>query len=198
MSGPFVVPKYSKAQCAKLFGPKADGNAAQKLFRENPALYREVRDSAEQHGLIGAPPRSASPVVRMVQDAQAKLDAAANRTLTVEEARACALFSADACREMFTRSGQAGASNNVAALKKSDPEKYRLAKISAIVNGVLPPQPYPAPIAAPVEPPKDTRITISDSLADDLHVARGTKVNADELHEFIAVASETKQAKESA
>lgn len=124
--------QFSEKTVKTYFGRDSSAAASQ-LKRENPSLYAAIRQQAQRDGLVG-------PATIAVGLAAAVLDYNERHKqpeLTVEELRARAAFSQADCESYLKRSGQAtGFADNLASLKRDNPEKFRLLKIAARSYGL--------------------------------------------------------------
>lgn len=191
----FPPRQHSKADVERVFGKNADGNLATRLYRENRAYYESLRQQAVADGLQQER-GVASPVARMVLNHQAEVESEQNRVYGDEELRARAQFSPERCKELLNRTGNEGNADNLSNLKANDPTAYRAFKVAAYSYGLT--ATAPAPEVAPKQPELDTRVAISDSLADTFNLPRGTRVPGEHLSRLIELQSQINGAKEAA
>jgi hypothetical protein len=110
MFDPFAKPKYSKAECEKLFGKgKGVGAVAQKTMMENPALYAAVKESAVAHGMLAAK--------------EVYVPKPDPKILTAEEIRLRAKYTREEVVKIF-KSGDTGSKENAATLFATDRPRY--------------------------------------------------------------------------
>jgi hypothetical protein len=149
--------KYTREELTSFF--KGSAAVAQRLKKENPAKYQELRRSAEQMGIVG-PSLIGTPAPNTPYRQPAK-------TYTPEELKLRGEFTETYCRELFA-SGDAKAARE---LHETNREGYENAKDAAISFGILParttPRPQPAPVAAP-----EPLHRISPELADESGLPR--------------------------
>ena len=181
---PFQSHKFSRERVGMLFGPKANGALAQQTFRENRALYDEVRAEAVSYGLISGE----KPINPW---------AVPEKTYSPEEIRVRAAYTKEECRAVFNRkAGEVGNSNPTASdLQKNNPEKYAAMKLAAQSYELLPAA--PAVVVSHRQKKvieSDGRFVISDELADAAHLDRGVRITADEFVTIVKAVADAKQA----
>jgi hypothetical protein len=192
---PFTRPKFTREQVLEVFGPgKGTGAVANRLFKENPALYQEIKQSAiTEHGLL-APPR-ANPW-------WGKNGEPKQRVYSDEEIAARAQFTEAECREMYGRSGSDGNKNNVSALAKDNPARLAILRAAAVSYGILPETPNtvvrPVPKPAQHEPEDDGLVAIGEDLARRGNLPAGLRVNQDKLNTIVKAVADVEIARREA
>jgi hypothetical protein len=183
-------PHHSKKELDALFkGPLV---VLQRLFKENPSRYRELRAEYMQHGGIDAPGYRDETNKRSVGPQP--------RTFSDSEIVARAEFSEAEVRRYYTQSGQDANRDNLGTLLKQDPEKAARLKVAAISYGILPSSaanPPQRPVAKPAQPatPADDRVVISDDLAAKANLPVGLRVTQDQLNKIMHAVADVELAK---
>ena len=161
--------QFSEKTVKTYFGPDSSAAASQ-LKRENPSLYAAIRAQAVADGRVG-------PATRAVGLAKMKLDfdeRHAQPELTTEQLRARAAFSEEDCKSYLLRSGEAqGFADNLASMKRDNPEKFRLLKIAAKSYG-LPVS--DAPVAKPQAKEPEPTFLLAEPLRSRFHLPEGHQV----------------------
>jgi len=182
---PWASHKFSRAKVEEIFGSKANGTVAQRLFNENPELYRELRAEAVSHGILENP---------RPNPWWGRAGAPKERTYSNEEIAARAQFTEQECKEWFGRDGAEGNRNNVGNLAKENPAKYAALRAAAVSYGILPETPNTivqrTPKPAQQQPVDDGKVAIGEDLARRANLPVGLRVDQGQLNKIIeAVAS---------
>jgi hypothetical protein len=151
--------RYTREELTEFF--KGNGTVAQRLKRENPPKYAELHAEAEKLNILG-PSLIKTPAPNTPYKPP-------TRSYTPSELVVRGQFTESYCRELFA----SGDSKAAKALFEANPERYQDAKDASISFGILPPRLTPRPPAPPA-PVKEYLHRVSDELADESHIARGT------------------------
>jgi hypothetical protein len=189
----FPATKHLKSKVESVFGPKANGTLASKIYREDKALYDELRADAQALGLLG-------PVREHVWS---KNYQKTERQYTPDEIRARARFSETEVRELFQRSGQDGGKRNLGTIQKDNPAEYELLKVAAQSYGVLPPRQDPpayrrGQAPKPVEQVEDGKVSIGADLARRANLPESLRVNQSDLNAIVEAVADVELARREA
>ena len=179
---------FSKQTVARFFGPHSSKEAAQ-LKREDPTLYAAIRRQAQADGLVGNNEHFSS-----LAASQADFDRRhSEQRFSTDALRARAAFSEADCRELLTRKGSDGNSNNLATMKTKQPDKYNLFRLAAESYGLVSARPtQPEKKQAPKD---DGRFQLGQALRDRFRLPEGYMVDSEEFTQLTNLASELDAAK---
>jgi hypothetical protein len=162
--------KYTREELTSFF--KGSAAVAQRLKKENPAKYQELRRSAEEMGIVG-PSLIGTPAPNVPYKPP-------TRSYSADELKLRGDFTESYCRELFA----SGNSSAAKALFEADPERYQDAKDASISFGILPPRSTPRPPAPPVVEPEPLH-RISNELALESGLPPGTSVPWPQFEQLI-------------
>ena len=162
---------YSRQELESIF--KGSGLTAQKLFLENPELYRTMRAEAVAVGLlgpsaIGTPaPYSTAPPQKSYSDRELFLRA----KYSLEELTT------------FFRSNNAGNKENPSTLFRTNPAEYAERREAAVSYGLLPespstPQRTPQARTPEPQPESGELFELDSRICQELGLPAGFKVNS--------------------
>ena len=183
--------KYSKEQCAKLFdGSRESGVLAAKTMRENPELYRAIKQSAIEHGMLAAPP--SNPWLGHQRGKQA------DSIMSDAEIQSRHRFSQTEVRELLHRSPNDSGPVLSKLAEINGPEWYAQFKLAARSYGELAessqvevrdnrPRYEPQPAAE-----DDGRFQLSDDFCKRLNLPPGYKTNSEQFTLIMRLLTEQK------
>jgi len=160
---------YSRQELESIF--KGSGLTAQKLFLENPELYRTMRTEAVAQGILG-PSAKGTPAPYTTGKPQ--------KSYSDRELFLRAKFTAQECKDFFN--APAGSKNSPTALFQTNREAYQEIKEASIAHGVLPPSPSTystSPQARTPEPQPSSGETfeLDSRICKELSLPEGFRVN---------------------
>jgi hypothetical protein len=159
-----------------------DGALAQRIHRENPGLYAELRADSKALGLLGETVREKN---------QRLYGPKAAPTLSEVQQQALVEFDKATCEQYFSRS-TSGNANNAATLKREDPARYELLRTAAKLHGVLPESAgvevrsaRPQRPQRESKPEEETRFPLIESIAVAAGLKPGRLVTHQEFNELV-------------
>ncbi len=182
---PFKKAEHTKNQCEQFFGPKSTGKAAQTLHKENPELYRAVRQSAEKHGLLGKASYTTPEAVAALPMSKGA------RTFSVREIELRQKYSEAEIKELY-RAPSVGSLNNLGEIRKTDPAKYQEIREAAVSYGLIDPLPAPAPKQTRFIDPDEGKFELSADLCQKMNLPTGTKVDSGTFQQIMVMVSQPK------
>ena len=162
--------KYTREELTSFF--KGSAAVAQRLKKENPAKYAEIRRSAEEMGIVG-PSLIGTPAPNTPYRPPTK-------TYSADELKLRGDFTESYCRDLFA----SGNSSAAKALFETDPERYQDAKDASISFGILPPRSTPRPQPAPVAA-RESLHRISPELAAENGLPRDVELPWAQVEQLI-------------
>jgi len=156
--------KYTPAELKAFWqGP---GYVVQRLLRENPALYQELHTAGEKAGVIGK---------SMAPNPAPNVYKPPTKTYTPSELVARGRYSEAAIRAYFN-------SNASSDEFHSDRNEYERKREAGVSYGLFEPRAIPY---IPTKPPApEWTMRISDELADESNIERGTEINSAQLEQL--------------
>jgi len=157
--------KYTRAELKDFW--QGSGVVAQRLLKENPALYKELHDAGERVGVVGKS-MAPNPAPNVPYRPPTK-------TYTPSELAARGRYSEAEIRAYFN-------SKESSDEFHSDRNEYERKREAGVSYGLFGPRPIPY---IPTKPPApEWRLKISDELADASNLPRGTEVNEAQLEQL--------------
>ena len=161
---------YSRQELESIF--KGSGLTAQKLFLENPELYRTMRAEAVAQGILG--PSAILPAAPYTVGQPQK-------SYTDRELFLRAKFTAQECRDFFN--APAGSKTNPSTLFQTNREAYEEIREASVAHGVLPatpstPQRTPQTRTTEPQPGSGETFELDSRICQELGLPVGFKVNS--------------------
>jgi hypothetical protein len=166
---PFAPQKHTREEVSKLFGPKSSAKLAQQTKVLNPKLYDELRQEAQEYGLIG--PQAEHWMARSVREAEQRNQ---GRAYSDAELVAMSKFDKATC-DRYLRNNDSGNRDNLQRMSVEQPELYEQFRVAAKAHG-FPMSERQEQAPAPRPKPADERFQLSDELCDRSGLPRGTKI----------------------
>jgi len=165
------VSEHSESDLRKIFGKHGDAVAASRLHRENKPLYDSLRKAAVAYKILDAPAYG-TPAPNVPYQKP-------TRQYNSEELVLRGRWSEQEIKNFFANAKEAN------DLFNSDRDAYEEKRLCAVSFGILPARevPYVAKPKPVIEP--EWKMVISDSLADESSLPRGTEITWPQLQQLI-------------
>lgn len=181
---PFRVPHISRENVEEIFGPKANGQAASRLYQENRDLYERVRAEAVHLGILSERPENAWAVQ------QRKAELKMHPEFTSEEIAARAAFSEQDCRRLLGKGADDG-KNELVEMKTTAPNKYQVFRAAAKSYGLIGDSVVIDRTFKPnAQPTDDGKFVLSDELAAKVNLPRGSRVSQEQFESVLKLIAE--------